>query len=721
LVVALTVVGCQDYDDQFDSLNKEILALKTDLTTIKGLTTSISAISAEIKALEGKMVTDADITGILTQVAAVKTAVAAIPAPADVSGISTEVADLNSEIATILEKLTKLSSAVGGTYSGNITVKNVTQLTAAEEIIDTSTDGPKMTITGNVTIDADNTTDLKLAANQTRIQGLLNKLKVVSGNVSITGVDVPMSAPELLYVTGFLHIEGVSTMGLPKLNTVDGNVDFNLYPTISYPSLTSAALVTLSCPSVTGSTESVTIVDLSGLTGGIVKTSIVALELSKATSVKVGSLPATVILPKATEIEAHGTAAITTVSITAPKATAVTILAGSMTGSVTIEANLAVLTLAAKSISGEHIARVKEYHGPSITAISSKTTVSATIMDFAKLKNVTVGLLTIENAAAFNAPSLETLTASFLSTSVSTFFAPKLTTSAIGVSTITLKAGPANGPGGPVVTVKSLTATSSLGNWGTVNTLTMMSQAVDLEYQHALRLSTINYTAKEIARSLTVTGVCVSITTINLGAANEMTTLTVSGTAMKTLTTAGVVLNTNVRSNAKMTALNFGHTHKDGENATTVTVSNCAKLTSLDMSTLGKVKTISITGNATLTDIIAPSSTNKAQPAVQITVTAFANYNTGTFTPTIAATETTSAVTAIGASASIKSFAGFIDAYNLTQTASVTFKLGIKRLEKSIGSDGVITDTSPYDDGTWATAEGNATLINTDAELSIYR
>ena len=36
LVVALTVVGCQDYDDQFDSLNKEILALKTDLTTIKG-------------------------------------------------------------------------------------------------------------------------------------------------------------------------------------------------------------------------------------------------------------------------------------------------------------------------------------------------------------------------------------------------------------------------------------------------------------------------------------------------------------------------------------------------------------------------------------------------------------------------------------------------------------------------------------------------------------
>ena len=154
LVVALTVVGCQDYDDQFDSLNKEISALKTDLTTIKGLTTSVAAISTEIKALEGKMVTDADITGILTQVAAVKAAVAAI----DVSGIDdvkTQTADLNTEIDTILSKLTKLAAATGGTYTGNLNITNAVQLTAAEDIVDTTEDGPLMTITGNINIDAD--------------------------------------------------------------------------------------------------------------------------------------------------------------------------------------------------------------------------------------------------------------------------------------------------------------------------------------------------------------------------------------------------------------------------------------------------------------------------------------------------------------------------------------------------------------------------------------
>ena len=139
-----------------------------------------------------------------------------------------------------------------------------------------------------------------------------------------------------------------------------------------------------------------------------------------------------------------------------------------------------------------------------------------------------------------------------------------------------------------------------------------------------------------------------------------MTTLTVSGTNIATLTTAGVLLNTNVYTNPKLTALNFGHTHKDGADATTVDVRVNALLTSLNMSTLGKVKTVNITGNVTLTDITAPSATVKAEPGVQIAVSAFGNYNTGTYTPTIAATETSAAIPAFGASVSIASLADFI-------------------------------------------------------------
>ena len=46
-----------------------------------------------------------------------------------------------------------------------------------------------------------------------------------------------------------------------------------------------------------------------------------------------------------------------------------------------------------------------------------------------------------------------------------------------------------------------------------------------------------------------------------------------------------------------MTAINIGHAHLNGELATTITVSGNASLTSLDLSSMNKVKAITVTGN----------------------------------------------------------------------------------------------------------------------------
>ena len=59
---------------------------------------------------------------------------------------------------------------------------------------------------------------------------------------------------------------------------------------------------------------------------------VLVLTLTKATSVKVGSLPASVTLAKAVTVEAHGVAALGDMSMSAPKATAVTILAAKISG-----------------------------------------------------------------------------------------------------------------------------------------------------------------------------------------------------------------------------------------------------------------------------------------------------------------------------------------------------------------------------------------------------
>ena len=86
-----------------------------------------------------------------------------------------------------------------------------------------------------------------------------------------------------------------------------------------------------------------------------------------------------------------------------------------------------------------------------------------------------------------------------------------------------------------------------------------------------------------------------------------MGTLTVTGTTIGTLSTGGVILNTNVINNDAMTAINIGHAHLNGELATTITVSGNASLTSLDLSSMNKVKAITVTSNGKIATITAPA------------------------------------------------------------------------------------------------------------------
>ena len=679
LVVALTVVGCQDYDDQFDSLNKEILALKTDLTSIKGLSASITAISSEIKALEGKMVTDSDITGILTQIAAVKTAVAALPAPADVSGISTEVADLNSEIATILEQLTKIQAASGGTYAGNLTITNAVQLTAAEDIVDSSADGPKMTITGNVYIDADNT-GTKEAANILRIQAILDKLKVVSGNVSLVGIDTAMTASELLYVTGGLEVEGSSSMGLPKLNTVDGAVELNLYGDLSYPLLgTATGGVTLS-----GAVASITTVDLSGLTAGVVTTGTGSLTLTKATSVKVGSFPASVTLAEALTVEAHGTANLTAgTTVDAPKATALTILSeGYVAGALRITADAAAITLGVKTSAATAAINGASVVADALTTISGAATISATTLSAVALK--TVSDLTLTSIATAALPALETLSVSFTGAAVTAFTAPKLAVGSTS-NTIDVKTG-------ATVSVKSISHLDSMTDSNTIAGLTLTAQGTDLVFDNMVKLVTLNYTSSVIGGTLTASTTMVSLTTLTLGSTSKLTTLTVSATNLTALSTAGVILNTVVSNNAKLATLSFGHTHLDGQLGTTVAITNNDKLVALDMSSLGKVKTVSLTGNASLTTIAAPSTSVKVTAGIGVSLTVTGNDVTGTYSGTVAQTETTDEVPWVATSAVITALKAFIDGYSTT--SSVTYSLDIDRTLNGNSTDGKYDDAA---------------------------
>lgn len=701
LVVALTVVGCQDYDDQFDSLNKEILALKTDLTTIKGLTASVAAISAEIKALEGKMVTDADITGVLAKVAEVKTAIAAIPPPADLSGITTEVSGLNTEIDDILTKLTKLASATGGTYTGNINITNDVQLTAAKDIIDISADGVLMTITGNINIDADNT--YTATGSLADINAIIGKLKVVSGNVTVVGVDAAMSAPELLYVTGSLGVEGTSSMGLPKLNTVDGEVNLDLYGDLSYPLLSSAGGGV-----ILSSTGTITTVDLSGLTIGGVTTAANVLVFPLATSVKVGSLPASVTLAAATTVEAHGVADLGAMSMSAPLATAVTIKAAKLTGVVTVSANLAAIAMDATEAGG-----LTQIHGASVdiskmtkTAAGAALTISSTATGLTatafKTGAATITLIGLTTAVF---PNLESLTATLTGGSLTSFSAPKLTTSTNGG--IVVKS---TTTGGGAISVKSIASIDQIVNKATIADITVSAQANNLVFDTFVKMTDLDYTSTLIAGTLSIPTAMVSMTNLTLGSDSKLTTLTISATNMVTVGTAGVILNANFSTNSKLTTLNFGHTHQLLQAGTTVDVINNVKLLSLDMSSLGMVKQVEVTGNTSLTTFVAPSTAVLVQDTATVVVTMTGNNITGTFSPTVAGTDTTPPIHWVASSAAISSWKAFIGV--LSPTHEIYYDLDVDAVDND--QDG------SFDDGALSAVGNHGSIIDSSGELDKF-
>ena len=139
-----------------------------------------------------------------------------------------------------------------------------------------------------------------------------------------------------------------------------------------------------------------------------------------------------------------------------------------------------------------------------------------------------------------------------------------------------------------------------------------------------------------------------------------------------------------------MTTINFGHTFISGDTAATVTVSGVTNLTSLDMSSLTKVKTVEVVNNDKLATIIAPSSTVLAEPIAAIAVTVTGNALTGNFDYAQRGTETTSYVLASIESDDLTTLKSFIAAYAAQDgrtASSVSATSGIANITHNIDID----------------------------------
>ena len=668
LILALTVVGCQNYDDQFEELTSLIEDLQTDVAGLSGVSASITALQSTVAAITSAVQSNG------TAIASGNTAAAAANAAtsASLAQVSSTLASLASqldgvassaELGTISSTLAQVQADVRellegeSTINQNITINNEATLQYVETLVSTATDSPNVIVNGTVTV---NTTNFS-ADQVTRTQDIVRKFATILNAVSVTSTHV-LDFANLAFCDNNVTLTGVA-QGIGSLRTITGDLTANqtLGGAIDFSGLTSVDDVVVEVTNV----DSITSVNLGNATMATLKvgdagTSAMQIEAPKAGSVSTGNVAVTSILANsATDVNHNynGTTAIAGLAITAqPNSNGGTVdVLANVTGGITITGTKTLVV-----------------HMDNVTTDNAFTmTTQVGELHLSKVKNASGAI----NAAVVALPEFLAQSAN-LDISATNPNLPKAD-STTGTGTLTLS-------GKGAATMKNTDA-ALLAPVLTSLTVTELSASVNWPAAMA-ELSTLNITGKAAAAAVPSTQANV-ITVSSLASLTSLTTagsfLTVTSVGnakLANLTTTGHIVNLTVTGAAKLASASIGHNYISGADANQIDIQGTI-LTSLDLSAVEKVKTLTVTGNTKLSSLTPPSTTVRAEAGAAVAVTIGVNSMTAVweqYTPDIAATQTTPAVPAVPAklkSNDLLAIKGFIDAYKNTQTASPSFSL----------------------------------------------
>ena len=746
LVIALTVVGCQNYDDQFDELNNKILDLAKSVSELDGIRTQITDLNTAIANLEASSASADDITEILTEMAQLTGDMAEIKLATDYG--SEEVDDLEAEIDEIkgaLDELLKQAAVI----QQDIVITSAAQLEYVESLmaLDPANDNSYVAdetreyiVSGNVTVDAE---FVETAEMGTRLNNVMVRIASVitpddgtgvtldSGSSATKGIALTMTS--MAFVQGAVSLEGFNAIAVDKLAALTATLTLKQGGDLVFSALNQVGDVQLSAATT------ITSIDFSTVsTGGVIQTSAGILsDPSLAGAVNLGKLdlPATVNLAKATSIAAGG--APNGVTIAAPLANSIDLLdtapfavtgnvsitakghitlnAKSITGSLTIKSTTGDIALNSLTSAGNTsltasgtihaaitanasgtVASGSEVHLAALASNAGGLTLTAVAVDLGKLATNT-NTATINTAKSVALPALTHTASNVVAPAAVIFEAVKLVTASGTIDTAAKAA----------ITVANLTATTTLVDFANMLTLTLTEQGDNIDFSAASSMTTLNYTGKLLYKTAmdqqtnNVSITTDALTSLVIGDGYIGTLNIVSAGGLKDITTAGKIVNTIIQNNAALETISFGHDHLSGERAAVVNVSGNAKIELLDLRDIQKVKHVNITNNATMTALIMAGYSPAAEPGAQVTVTISGNALAATYTTAIAGSETTpyssaSLTDATGLLCSVSEFLHFYaDQTDRTVTPTIDLNLEL-----------VTDDTTP----TAVTATLSATL-----------
>jgi hypothetical protein len=575
LAVALTIVSCQNYDDQFAELTTLVTNLQTDVAGISQVQSELTSLSATVNGLASSSTALAsDLATAQASIEAITTALADVASADDLAAVTSALSDVQDDVTELL--------SANAVINQNVTINNDATLLYAETLISTEADDPNVIVNGTVDITVTSTNFD--AAQLIRLDAITAKIATVLDAVTVSNTSTPAHAVELTalsFIDGDYTVSGLSAND-DTLRTVSGNLHIGHTGAADYSQIAS----------VGGDVEvnaSVTSLDLSGATidGGIYTSGSTAgtIILAKATAVNVGTAKVTtasLTLAEGTVNLGHVKAITGKVLIEAPKAARIDLAAKSITGSLTVTAADATAAFHAPALStaGSTTITANEAHFNKLTQFGGNTSISAAAVAFPELSKNASGTLILSEATSFAGPK----------------FVPTSNVTATKATTFSFKSGSDSVLNLPAVTTLTIDALGTTTDFATTAYATLVTLNVTGAEGKAPFISTVTNT-------LSVTAENTALTTVNI-LGGDIDTATVSGTAALTsLNTAGEIRNFTLNNADALVSASIGHAHIEGSDAAQFTVTNNLKLAGLTTSALDEVGHLTITNNKVLASL----------------------------------------------------------------------------------------------------------------------
>ncbi|MDC1034092.1 hypothetical protein OAR02_01480, partial [Flavobacteriaceae bacterium] len=281
LLASLVLVGCQNYDDQFDDLNAQISALKTQVDGLSSLSAQVSSLSGTISGLQSGIAAataaasaaGASADAATAAATAAGTAATAAGASADAATTAATAAGTSASanaanLTALSTSLTALAADVAAVQTAIASASTSAEVAALQAEIDAIEADLDDLLTSN-NVYATNIT-INSAASMASALALGNKVNLMNGDVDITDdatiadTDIQTFIDRLLTMGGaFRYDSGSATGYAPTFDKMVAatTIDVESAGPISFKALASATTVTLP----TTYTTKITSLDMSAL------------------------------------------------------------------------------------------------------------------------------------------------------------------------------------------------------------------------------------------------------------------------------------------------------------------------------------------------------------------------------------------------------------------------------------------------------------------------